>query len=111
STQSLLTFSAPHGLVPDQAVAHGGEIRFVAAIVDPTQVQLNAPLSVTPAPGAAIGPTITYLPATDMPSIGIFDYWIPDTAVQRLLVGAVADRMELHINGDFHQFQFTGPAQ
>src|SRR5258707_877034 len=81
STSSLLAFSSPHGLVPEQAITHGGEIRFVAAVVDPLQVQLNAPLSVTPAVGAAIGPTVTYLPATDLPSVSIFDYWIPDTAV------------------------------
>jgi len=91
-TESLLAFGAPHGLVPDQAVVHGGEIRFVAAIVDATRVQLNAPLSVAPTAGAQIGPTVTYLPATDLPSVGIFDYWIPETAVQRILAGAVADR-------------------
>jgi hypothetical protein len=111
STSSLLAFSVPHGLVPDQAVSHGGEIRFVAAIVDPLQVQLNAPLSVTPAVGAAIGPTVTYLPATDMPSVSIFDYWIPATAVQRILAGAAIDRLKIDINGDFHQFEFSGPAQ
>ena len=44
STESMLAFTAPHGLVPEQAVAHGGEIRFVAAIVDALRVQLNAPL-------------------------------------------------------------------
>jgi hypothetical protein len=111
STASQLVFTAPHELAPEQAVSHGGEIRFVAAIVDATRIQLNAPLSVTPATGATIGPTITYLPATDLPSVSLFDYWIPTTAVQRLLAGSAIDHMKVDINGDFHQFEFSGPAQ
>ena len=111
STQSLLVFPAPHGLVPDQAITHGGEMRFVAAIVNPLQVQLNAPLSVTPAAGTSIGRTVTYLPATDLPSVSVFDYWIPTTAVQRILTGTAIDRLQIEINGDFHQFEFSGPAQ
>ena len=111
STQSALAFAAPHGLVPDQAVSHGGEIRFVAAIIDALQVQLNAPLSVTPILGAPLGPTITYLPATDLPSVDVFDYWIPATAVQRILCGAVVDKMQIELNGDYHQFEFSGPAR
>jgi len=111
STESLLVFSTPHGLVPDQAITHGGEIRFVAAIVNPLQVLLNAPLSVAPAAGASIGRTVTYLPATDLPSVSIFDYWLPTTAVQRILAGAAVNRLQIDINGDFHQFEFSGPAQ
>jgi hypothetical protein len=111
STPSKLAFSAPHGLVPEQALTHGGEIRFVAAIVDALQVQLNAPLSVTPAAGDPVGPTITYFPATDIPSMSIFDYWSPTTAVQRILSGAAVSKMQIDVNGDFHQFVFSGPAQ
>ena len=111
STESQLEFSAPHGLAPEQAVSHGGEIRFVAAIVDALRVQLNAPLSVSPAAGAAIGPTITYLPATDLPSVSIYDYWLPATVVQRILAGAALNRFQLDVNGDYHQFEFSGPAQ
>ena len=111
STQSVLAFGSPHGLVPEQGVSHGGEIRFVAAIIDPLTVQLNAPLSAVPVVGAPLGPTITYIPATDLPSVDIFDYWIPATAVQRILSGAAVDRMQIRIDGDFHQFEFSGPAQ
>jgi hypothetical protein len=111
STQSVLAFSAPHGLVPEQAVSHGGEIRFVAAIIDALKVQLNAPLSVVPTVGAPLAPTITYVPATDLPSVSLFDYWIPATAVQRILSGAAVDKMRIDVNGDFHEFEFSGPAQ
>jgi hypothetical protein len=111
SSQSLLAFSAPHGLTPDQAVSHSGEIRFVAAIVDALHVQLNAPFSAVPIVGSPLGPTITYVPATDLPSVSIFDYWIPSTAVQRILSGAAVDKLQIDINGDFHQFVFSGPAQ
>src|SRR5882724_5650998 len=111
SSQSLLAFSAPHGLAPDQAVSHSGEIRFVAAIVDALHVQLNAPLSAVPVVGGPLGPTITYVPATDLLSVDIFDYWIPSTAVQRILSGAAVDKLQIDINGDFHEFVFSGPAQ
>jgi hypothetical protein len=111
STPSALAFSAPHGLVPQQAVTHGGELRFVAALVDSLHVQLNAPFSVTPNAGDLFGPTITYVPALDIPSVSIFDYWIPATAVQRIIAGAAVSKMQIDVNGDFHQFVFSGPAQ
>jgi len=111
STQSTLAFSAAHGLSVGQAIVHGGEMRFVEAIVDPTKVQLSAPLSVTPQAGAPIGPTITYLPRTELESVSLFDYWGPATSVQRILNGAAVDRMEIRVNGDFQEFQFRGAAQ
>ena len=77
----------PHGLAAGQAVSSGGEIRFVAALVSDSAVRLNAPFTVTPAAGAAIGSAITYVPATELPSVSLFDYWSPATAVQRMLAG------------------------
>jgi hypothetical protein len=111
STVTSLGFASPHGLVPEQAVTHGGELRFVVAVVDTLTVELNAPLSVTPAAGDPIGPTVTFLPATDIPSVSIFDYWTPTAALQRILVGAAVNKMEIDVNGDFNQFLFSGPAQ
>src|SRR5260370_15286416 len=111
STLTALAFSAPHGLVTQQAVTHGGELRFVEAIIDPLHVEVNAPLSLTPNPGDGFGPTITYVPALDIPSVSIFDYWIPATAVQRIISGAAVSKMQIDVNGDFHQFVFSGPAQ
>jgi hypothetical protein len=106
-----LGFAAPHGLAAGQAVSCAGEIRFVAAIVDTTTVQLNAPFTVLPETGAAIGAAVTYVPATELPSASIFDYWDPAAAVQRLLCGAAVDQMEIQVNGDFHEFHFSGLAQ
>jgi hypothetical protein len=106
-----LGFGAPHGLSAGQAVSCAGEVRFVAAIVDASNVQLNAPFTILPATGAAIGAAVTYVPATELPSASIFDYWDPATAVQRLLCGAAVDQMEIQVNGDYHQFQFSGLAQ
>lgn len=110
-TSGRLTFSAPHGLNAGQAVASAGEIRFVAAIVDPNSVQLNAPFTVTPATGAPITSTVTYRPATELPSVSVYDYWSPSTAVQRMLCGAAIDQMEILINGDYHELHFSGVAQ
>jgi hypothetical protein len=106
-----LGFAAPHALAAGQAVVCGGEIRFVAAIVDAHTVQLNAPFTVVPANGAAVGSTVTYAPATELPSATIFDYWSPSTAVQRLLCGAAVDQMEILVNGDYHEVHFKGLAQ
>ena len=111
TTAGRLGFAAPHGLGAGQAISSAGEIRFVAAIVDPSTVQLNAPFTVLPAAGAAIGAAVTYVPATDLPSASIFDYWDPATAVQRLLCGAAVDQLEIQVNGDYHEFHFTGLAQ
>ncbi len=111
NTNGQLTFSAPHGLNAGQAVSSGGEIRFAAAIADPNTVQLSAPFSVTPAAGASITGTITYMPSTELPSVSIYDYWDPSTAVQRMMCGAAIDQMEILVNGDYHEFHFSGVAQ
>ena len=55
--------------------------------------------------------TVTYAPATELPSVSIFDYWSPATAVQRLLCGAAVDQMEILVNGDYHEFHFSGMAK
>jgi hypothetical protein len=107
----LLTFTAPHGLSPGQAVSSAGEIRFAAAIVDANNAQLNIPFNVTPAPGGTVTGTMTYTLATELPSVTVYDYWDPSTAIQRLLCGAAVDQMEILVNGDYHEFHFTGVAQ
>jgi len=106
-----LAFAAPHGLSAGQAVSSGGEIRFVAAIVDAETVQLCVPFTVPPAAGAPVGAALTYVPTTELPSVSIFDYWDPATAVQRLLCGGAVDQMEIDLNGDYHEFRFSGQAQ
>ncbi len=106
-----LGFSSAHGLSVGQAVASGSEIRFVGAIVDANNVVLNAPFTILPAAGAATQATVTYTPATVLPSVTVFDYWDPATAVQRVINGAAVDEMAIQINGDFHEFQFSGLAQ
>jgi hypothetical protein len=106
-----LGFAAAHGLAPGQAVTSGGEIRFVAAIVDPNTVQLSVPFTVQPLAGAAVGRAVTYVPATELPSVAIFDYWSPGTAVQRMLCGAAVDELQIDVNGDYHEFHFSGLAQ
>ncbi|HTX39698.1 MAG TPA: hypothetical protein VME43_31995 [Bryobacteraceae bacterium] len=104
-------FTAPHGLAAGQAVQWGGEIRFATVIVNANTVQLNAPFTNPPAVGATIGAAVTYVPATNLPSVSVYDYWSPQTAVQRLLCGAGVDQMEILVNGDYHEFRFSGLAQ
>src|SRR5713226_1389486 len=80
STTTMLQFAAPHGLAAGQAITYLAELRFVAAVIDAAAVQLNAPLSTVPITGASIGPTATYLPSTNLPSVSVFDYWVPSSA-------------------------------
>jgi hypothetical protein len=109
STQ--VAFAAAHGLSPGQAVTSGGEIRFVSAVVDNFTVQLLAPFTVPPASSSITGPTAAYQPAEVLNSVTIYDYWSPGTAVQRILPGAAVDKLTLKVNGDFHEFDFSGEAQ
>lgn len=107
----LLSFAAAHQLVPGQAVAFGGEIRFVASIVDATTVELNAPFSTTTTAGSPVGPTVTYQPGKTVGSVSLFDYWGTTSALQRILSGAAVDAMKIKVNGDYHEFEFTGSAR
>jgi hypothetical protein len=111
SNPSMIAFGAPHGLVPGQAVVSGGEIRFAAAIVDSQTVQVNAPFSAAPATGSQTGITASLQPSDSLGSVTIFDYWSPGTSVQRVLPGAAVDTFTIAVNGDFHEFVFSGQAQ
>jgi len=106
-----VTFAAPHGLAPGQAVTNAGELRFVSAIVDDHTVQLNAPLTAVPSANSPIGPTAVYAPARNLKSVTLFDYWSPGTSVQRILSGAALDKLTVKVNGDFHEFSFAGMAR
>jgi hypothetical protein len=109
--QTEIEFTAAHGLAPGQALTSGTDMRFVAAVANSTTVFINAPFTITPTTGAAIGATITYNLAEDLPSLSIFDYWDPSGAVQRILNGAAMDKLTIKVNGDFQEFDFSGPSQ
>ncbi len=111
TTQSTIYFVTAHGLTPGQAVVSAGEIRFVAAVITPQVVVVNAPFSVPPVAGVPLSATATYRLATQLPSVSLFDYWDPAGAVQRLMPGVGIDRMNVAMNGDFHQLEFRGMAQ
>ena len=86
-------------------------MRFVNVVVDAHTVQLNAPFSATPVQNSLTGPTAMYQPAENLPSVSLFDYWSPQTAVQRVLAGMAIDTISVKVNGDFHEFDFSGQAQ
>jgi hypothetical protein len=103
-----LRFSSPHGAAEGSALHFGGEIRFVTAVVDATELQINAPFLSPPAAGEEIGGAVSYAPAWTLPSATVFDCWSPATAVQRLLCGAAVDEFEVEVNGDYHEMRFQG---
>lgn len=111
SGSTSLTFAAPHGLTPGAAVTSGGEIRFVTVVVNANTIQINAPFAATPAINSQTGPTAMYPTAESLPSLTFYDYWSPTTAVQRILGGMAVDTLSIKVNGDFHEFDFSGQAQ
>ncbi len=111
TSQLNITFSAPHGLVVNQAVSWAGEIRFVSNIVDPATITTNAPFSKALPSGSFLNPTVTFLPGDTLPSCSLFDYWSPATALQRVICGAGIDGFSLDVNGDYQEFHFSGMAQ
>ncbi len=107
---TLLTFVAPHQLGLGQGLGFGGEIRFVTGIVDSSTVQVNAPFSAGLAVGAGMLRSYSYAPGPELRSATLMDFWSPDTAVSRMLPGMAVDKMQVDVNGDFHEFRFSGSA-
>lgn len=93
SNAKLLAFTQDHGLEEGRAVTFGGEMRFVASVPDPLTVELNAPFSTMPSEGSPIGKTLTYLPASSIETVSLFDYWSPAGAVSRIVSGAAVEQM------------------
>jgi len=111
STTSTIVFAGAHGLAPGSGLVYNSEIRFVASVTDAHTVVLNAPFSSAPRAASVLTPTASYAPASELPSVSLFDYWNPTTAVQRVLTGVAIDRFTVSLNGDFHEFGFKGWAQ
>jgi hypothetical protein len=105
-----VSFTSSHGLTLGQAISCGGEVRFVTGIVNSTTVQTNAPFTTGVTGGDAMRGTYSYLPGPDLKSATRMDFWSPQSAVHRLLSGAAVDQLEIDINGDFHEFRFSGSA-
>lgn len=108
STQ--LQTSTPHGIEAGSAVSFANEIRFVVNVPDVFTVILNAPFSTIPAVNASLASVITYTLSSALPSVTLYDYWDPKTAVSRVVTGAAVDHLEIAVNGDYHEFIFNGPA-
>jgi hypothetical protein len=87
------------------------ELRFVATVDSPTSVTVNAPFSTAPGAGATLSGAVTYKPASDLPSVSVYDYWDPAGAVNRILIGAAVGVFKVKINADFHEFEFSGEAK
>jgi hypothetical protein len=110
TTQTQIATTAPHGLSIGSAVSFSNELRFVTSVPNSSTLVLNAAFSNALAANAALSPAITYSLSTALPSLTLFDYWDPSTAVNRLITGAAVDTFQFAVNGDFHEFSFTGPA-
>lgn len=110
SSQTSLQTATPHNLSVGSGVSWNNEIRFITGTPDASTLTLNAAFTNTIIVGSTLLPAITYSLATNLPSLTLYDYWDPSTAVQRIITGAGVDTFELTLNGDFHEFTFRGPA-
>lgn len=100
----------PHGLFVGSGVSFSNEIRFVTTVIDAMTININAGFSSNPVAGNVLAPAVTYSLASALPSLTVFDYWDPITTVSRVLTGAAVDTMDITVNGDYHEFAFSGPA-
>jgi hypothetical protein len=110
ASQSQLQTTAPHGLSPGSAVSFGNELRFVTGVPDSKTIVVNAPFSTPLEQNAVLAPAVTYKLSTALPSVTLYDYWDPITTVSRIVCGAAVDTCVVSVNGDFHEFTFSGPA-
>jgi hypothetical protein len=102
--------TVPHGLSMGSAVSYLNEIRFVTALPDIFTIVTNAPFSKDAEVNATFSPAVTYRLSSALPSITLYDYWDPITAVSRIVTGAAVDTFEVSVNGDYHELIFSGPA-
>ena len=102
--------TVPHGLSVGSGISFSNEIRFVTGVIDSTTISFNAGFSTTPVTGQSLSPALTYRLASALPSLTVYDYWDPTTTVSRMLTGAAVDTMDILVNGDYHEFAFSGPA-
>jgi hypothetical protein len=102
--------TVPHGLSMGSAVSYLNEIRFITGVPDIVNLVINAPFSNDAEVNATLSPAVTYRLSSALPSITLYDYWDPITAVSRIVTGAAVDTFEVSINGDYHELIFSGPA-
>lgn len=107
---AVVTTATAHGLSEGMAVTFGGEIRMVMATPNAQTVVLAAPFTVQPGAGSVLGEALSFAPARQLKSVSLYDCWSPLGSVQRLLRGAAVDRMEVRVNGDYHEIGFDGLA-
>lgn len=105
-----LQTTTPHGLSAGAAISYSNEIRFVTNVPDQFTLNFNAPFSNIPLANAVLSNTISYGLSTTLPSMTLYDYWDPITAVSRIVTGAAVNLLSVTVNGDFHEFSFSGPA-
>lgn len=110
SSPTEIQTSTPHGLSWGAAISFQNEIRFVSTVIDTVTILINAPFSQTPLADNILAPCVTYTPGSHLPSVTLYDYWDPITAVSRIVAGAAVDLLGVTVNGDFHELTFRGPA-
>ncbi len=102
--------AVPHGLLPGNGISQGSEVRFVSGVLDQTTLLLNAPFSTHLNAGGQLTPCLSYSLGNSLPSVSLFDYWDPLSAVDRIVTGATVDTLTISLNGSFHEMSFSGLA-
>ena len=100
--------TTPHGLTVGQAVCAGGEIRFVDSVPSPSTIVINFPFGAEVTQGDALTRTISYTLGDGLRTLTVADYWDPIEAIQRCVTGFAVNELSIGVNGDFHEFGYTG---
>jgi hypothetical protein len=106
-----VTLSQDAPLTIGAGLAFGAEIRFVEAISGPRDFTLNAAFSMDLTAGAMLEGCAMMQPGDQTRAMAVLDTWTPSEAVQRLMTGAVSDKLTLTINNDFLEFSAKGYAK
>ncbi len=102
--------SVVHNLTAGCAISWSGEIRFVSSVLNPYTFLINAPFTAAIQGGDLLGPSITYKLAGNLPSLTLYDYWDAQNSFNRVIPGAAVNSLHIAINGDYHDFTFSGAA-
>ncbi len=108
--QLELVTATEHNLTVGCAVSWLGEIRFVSGVLNPYTFTINAPFSTSIQSGDLLGPTVTYKLSSNLPSLTLYDYWESQNSIDRVIPGAAVNSMHISVNGDNHEFTFSGAA-
>lgn len=98
-------------LLVGNGLSFGDEIRFVKSIIDDRTFELSSSFSAPLNTGALLFGCCDFRPGNEVQTFGMFEFWRPASAVQRVINGVCADRTTIEINSDFVSMSINAVAK